>query len=220
MPREQVGDRMDETLAALRALWSGQQGYQGKLLTVDGGIGPLPVQPGGPPIYVGGLAPRAARRAARYGDAWTASTAYRFQDVRDQARRYRAALEALGKDPATAVVGANRLTFIAETDERARQEGEAYVQRALGMYARRGGLVGPDGNPVSASAPLLDQVGDAICLVGSPERVAQRLDDYARAGLTHVQLRPAAADLPLEQVGRTIVLAGEQLVTRQFATAH
>ena len=219
VPREQVAQRIDETLAALRALWRGEQGYQGQLIRVDTGVTPLPVQPGGPPIWVGGAAPRAARRAAQYGDAWTASTAYRLTDIREQARRYRAALAAAGKDPAQAIVGANRLAFLAETPERARAEGAAYVQRALGMYARGGGLLGPDGSKVSPDAPLLDVVGDEICLVGSPETVSERLEEYARAGLTHVQLRPAAADLPLEQVERTITLAGEQIVPRQFAAA-
>jgi alkanesulfonate monooxygenase SsuD/methylene tetrahydromethanopterin reductase-like flavin-dependent oxidoreductase (luciferase family) len=168
---------------------------------------------------VGGAAPRAARRAAQYGDAWTASTAYRLQDIREQARRYRAALAAAGKDPAQAIVGANRLAFIAETPERARAEGAAYVQRALGMYARIGGLQGPDGSKVSPDAPLLDVVGDEVCLVGSPETVSARLAEYARAGVTHVQLRVAAAELPLEQVKRTVTLAGTQLIPRMGAVA-
>jgi alkanesulfonate monooxygenase SsuD/methylene tetrahydromethanopterin reductase-like flavin-dependent oxidoreductase (luciferase family) len=140
--------------------------------------------------------------------------------VRAQARRYRAALTAAGKDPTQAIIGANRLTFIAETPERARAEGAAYVQRALGMYARLGGLLGPDGNKVSPDANLLDVVGDEICLIGSPETVATRLEEYAQAGVTHVQLRVAAADLPLEQVERSITLAGTQLIPRQPAAAR
>jgi alkanesulfonate monooxygenase SsuD/methylene tetrahydromethanopterin reductase-like flavin-dependent oxidoreductase (luciferase family) len=220
VPREQVAQRIDETLAALRALWGGAQGYQGELVTMDKGIAPLPAQAGGPPIWVGGLAPRAARRAAQYGDAWTASTAYRLTDIREQAGRYREALAKAGKDPAQAIVGANRLTFIAETPERARAEGQAYVQRALGMYARIGGLLGPDGSKVSPDADLLDVVGDEVCLVGSPETVSARLEEYAQAGVTHVQLRVAAAELPMEQVERSVTLAGTQLIPRQTAAAR
>lgn len=217
--RAAVAERMDETLAALRALWSGQPGYEGRLVQIDRGISPAPVQPGGPPIWVGGNAPRAARRAAQYGDAWTASTAYRLSDVRAQVERYRKALTAAGKDPAQAVVGANRFTFIAETPERARAEGAEYVQRVLGMYARMGGLQGPDGQPVSPDASLLDVVGDEICLVGSPEQVAAKVTEYARAGVTSIQMRVAGGDVPLELVERTIALAGQHMIQREPAGA-
>lgn len=207
-----VGDWLDEALAALRALWAGEPGYRGPLLTIEGGVGPRPVQPGGPPIWVGGLAPRAARRAAQYGDAWTASTGYSLQEIRRQIARYHAALARLGKDPTAASAGANRLTFLAETPERARAQGGPYLERMLRYYATRQGLRAADGTPVPADAPLLDTVGDEYCLLGSPETVAARLEAYARAGLTHVQLRVAPVDMPLELVAQTITLAGEHLL--------
>src|SRR5918912_850923 len=100
VPREGMADRIDETLALLRALWSGADGYHGKILSVEGGIAPRPVQPGGPPLWVGGLVARSARRAARYGDGWYASSNYRFGEIARQAARYREALAAEGKDPA------------------------------------------------------------------------------------------------------------------------
>ncbi len=210
---ETVGDRLDETLAALRALWAGEPGYHGQVVDVEGGIGPLPTQPGGPPIWVGGMAPRAARRAARYGDAWTASTGYLFHEVETQIRRYHTALTKLGKDPGAARAGANRLTFLAETPERARTQGRRYVERVIGNYASRG-LRRADGSLVSADGPLLEAVGGEMGLVGSPESVAERLEDYARAGLTHLQLRVAPGGMPSELVAQTITLAGEQVLPR------
>jgi alkanesulfonate monooxygenase SsuD/methylene tetrahydromethanopterin reductase-like flavin-dependent oxidoreductase (luciferase family) len=209
-----VGDRMDEMLAALRALWAGEPGYRGQVVTIEQGIGPLPLQPGGPPIWVGGLAPRAARRAARYGDAWTASTSYRLTDVRTQVARYHKALAAEGKEPGAALAGANRLTFLAATPEQARAQGQPYVERVLKMYAGHGGLRDAAGTVLAPDAPLLEAAGAEVCLVGSPETVGARIEEYARAGLTHLQMRVAPGGMPPELVAQTITLAGEQVLPR------
>lgn len=210
------GERADELLAALRALWAGEQGYHGKLVNIYGGIAPLPTAPGRPPLWVGGRVAPAARRAARYGDAWSASTGYGFHDVKRQSERYRAALAAEGKDPTAAVVGANRLTFIAPTDEQAWSEGRPYLTPVLNMYASTGGLRDADGQPLPPGDDLLERAAAEYCLIGSPETVAAKLGEYARAGLTHVQLRVAAADMPAELIARSLTLAAEHLLGRDL----
>jgi alkanesulfonate monooxygenase SsuD/methylene tetrahydromethanopterin reductase-like flavin-dependent oxidoreductase (luciferase family) len=214
VPREGLADRIDETLALLRALWSGANGYHGEVLSVEGGIAPRPIQPGGPPLWVGGLVARSARRAARYGDGWYASSNYRFVEIERQAARYRAALEAEGKDPATAIVSVNRLCFLASTPEQARRQGGEYVERVLRRYAAGAGLRGPNDEVLRPDQPLLEIVADQHCLVGSPETVAARLEHYARAGVTHVQLRVAPGDMPADLVAQSITLAGERLIPR------
>jgi probable F420-dependent oxidoreductase len=64
------GRRMDEMIPALRALWrGGPVEHHGDFFD----FGPLEMSPApsGPiPLYVGGLAPAALRRAARLGDGW------------------------------------------------------------------------------------------------------------------------------------------------------
>ncbi len=217
VPREGLADRIDETLALLRALWSGANGYHGKVLSVEGGIAPRPIQPGGPPLWVGGLVARSARRAARYGDGWYASSNYRFVEIERQAARYRAALAAEGKDPATAIVSVNRLCFLAPTPEQVRRQGGEYVERVLRRYAAGAGLRGPNDEALRPDQPLLEIVADQHCLVGSPETVAARLADYARVGVTHVQLRVAPGDMPADLVAQSITLAGERLIPRLAA---
>src|SRR4051794_7731622 len=219
VPRERLADRVDETLELLRALWSGAAGYRGELLAVEGGIMPLPVQPGGPPLWVGGLVARAARRAARYGEGWYASSNYRLLDVERQAARYREAMVSEGKDPAAARVAVNRLCAVAPTPEAARREGGEYVERILQRYASYGGLFTRDGEPLRPGQPLLDTVANQHCLVGSPETVCAQLADYARAGVTHVQLRVAPGDMPAALVAQTITLAGEEILPRLAAVA-
>ncbi len=53
--------RLDDQVAELRRIWAGG--------TVDGEpIGPIPVQPGGPPVFASAMGPKSTARAARWAD--------------------------------------------------------------------------------------------------------------------------------------------------------
>jgi probable F420-dependent oxidoreductase len=64
VPFKQRGRLTNEAIEAIRAAFADEWGA--------GGLGqsPRPVQPGGPPIWVGGSTPAALRRAAELGDGW------------------------------------------------------------------------------------------------------------------------------------------------------
>lgn len=64
VPYAQRGRRTDEAIATVRALFADEWGAG------DGGLGPRPVQPAGPPIWVGGSSRAAISRAARLGEGW------------------------------------------------------------------------------------------------------------------------------------------------------
>jgi probable F420-dependent oxidoreductase len=66
------GARVDEALQICRALWTEPTvAWQGRFFTFDDVMfEPKPVQPGGPPIHVGGDGKAALRRVARFGDGW------------------------------------------------------------------------------------------------------------------------------------------------------
>ncbi|MFE3442473.1 LLM class flavin-dependent oxidoreductase [Nocardia sp. NPDC059180] len=59
------GRRLDEQLAQLRRLWSGEP-YSADC----GPIGPAPIRPGGPELLFGGFKPVALERVARWGDGF------------------------------------------------------------------------------------------------------------------------------------------------------
>jgi alkanesulfonate monooxygenase SsuD/methylene tetrahydromethanopterin reductase-like flavin-dependent oxidoreductase (luciferase family) len=53
--------RMDEAVATMRSIWSGEPPFKGA-----DPVGPPPVQPGGPPIVAGVMGPKALARAAKW----------------------------------------------------------------------------------------------------------------------------------------------------------
>ncbi len=72
VPFERRGRRMDEYIEAIRAAWTQDRAsFHGEFVRFDDVVlNPKPVNPGGPPIIIGGDSPAAMRRAARLGDGW------------------------------------------------------------------------------------------------------------------------------------------------------
>ena len=98
VPLDQRGARLDATLEALRALWSGEPvTLHSSAIEVEDAVLDMVPEPQ-IPIWVGGRAAPAQRRAARFGDAWMpfVITPQRFTEgwanVREQAERN-------GRDP-------------------------------------------------------------------------------------------------------------------------
>jgi probable F420-dependent oxidoreductase len=101
IPFEERAARTDEICRALRTLWSpGPQPFEGKFYRWPAvHSNPKPVQPGGPPIVIGGHTVASARRAARVGDGWfparfdPAEFGALVKELRDECAR-------IGRDPA------------------------------------------------------------------------------------------------------------------------
>lgn len=70
IPFRERGQRADESIRAIRSLWKGEpEAFDGKFYNWNP-VHSQPVPAHGVPIVVGGHAPAAARRAARYGDGF------------------------------------------------------------------------------------------------------------------------------------------------------
>ena len=81
VPMEERPARVLEVVSALRGAFSGQPfEYRGRTVHVT----PPPCQPGGPKIAMGGSSLQAARRAARYGDAFVPSMPEIWEYYRDE----------------------------------------------------------------------------------------------------------------------------------------
>jgi probable F420-dependent oxidoreductase len=72
MPFEKRGQRTDEHLAVMKALWTeGTSSFDGELYTLpECSMYPKPVQTPHPPIHVGGESDAAMRRVARLAQGW------------------------------------------------------------------------------------------------------------------------------------------------------
>ncbi|HEU5424713.1 MAG TPA: TIGR03619 family F420-dependent LLM class oxidoreductase [Nitrolancea sp.] len=92
------GKVLDETLQLWQHLWSEPQTpFHGRYYDLPAvAFGPLPVQPGGPPIWVGGSAEETLRRTVRFGRAWHPVGAS-VEQVAAGAARLRELAQAAGK---------------------------------------------------------------------------------------------------------------------------
>ncbi len=72
VPWERRGERADEYIQAMKALWTQHRAtFEGEFTSFrDVVCFPKPVQSPHPPILVGGITKAAIRRAARHGDGW------------------------------------------------------------------------------------------------------------------------------------------------------
>ena len=95
------GRRTEEYLAVLRTLWNDPvASFEGELYRLPPStMAPPPVQPGGPPILLGGTADIALRRAGRLAAGWVSSSRASLADIQRGTQIVRRAAEESGRDP-------------------------------------------------------------------------------------------------------------------------
>jgi probable F420-dependent oxidoreductase len=95
------GARADEYVAVLRRLWAeGRTEFSGEFYQVpSSSVAPKPVQPGGPPILLGGLARPALERAGRIADGWVTSSRTDLSRIAEGVGVIREAAKQAGRDP-------------------------------------------------------------------------------------------------------------------------
>ena len=100
-PWDHLSGRMEETVAALRALWRQERAeYHGEFIDFDPvWCSPQPLQPGGPPIVFGVMGRTGIRHAAQWADGWM-PVDFALADLELAITRFRAELERAGRDPA------------------------------------------------------------------------------------------------------------------------
>jgi F420-dependent oxidoreductase-like protein len=152
---------------------------------------PKAVQRPHPPIIVGGNGgPRLSRLVARWADEFN-TVGGTPDDVRERYTRVRDAVGAAGRDQTSVVTSFMTWVFVGRTED----EWRARVQQA---HAHD-----PTAGPFEQY--LADIEKD--CIVGTPERAAERLAEYAAAGVQRVMLNHE----PAEDVEMIELLATEVL---------
>jgi probable F420-dependent oxidoreductase len=175
------GARADEALELFRALWAGGPvDFEGRFTRVPGlALDPGPVQPGGPPIWLGGRRPAAIRRAGRFADVWMPYM-YTPEQLARSLTEVREAAEAAGRDPAQ-VRGA--VFCWGGVDEDAARSRRQVVETVSAVYQQ-------DFEPLA----------DRYLLHGDPDRVAARVREFADAGAETLVFSPVGQGADREQL--------------------
>jgi probable F420-dependent oxidoreductase len=102
VPYERRGERMEEYLRCLEALWTQDPvEFAGEFYTVPRShVGPPPVQRPHPPVLLGGAAAPALRRAGRLAVGWIGSSRQDLTDLGASIATVRGGAREAGRDPA------------------------------------------------------------------------------------------------------------------------
>lgn len=198
-PHDRRYARTREFMAILRAVWSGDAvDYRGEFFRiVEASLEPKPVQPSGPPLYLGGSSEAAVRTAAEEADVYL-MWGEPSEAVGEQIARVRAACDATGRTLSFGM----RINLIVEEEREAAWEragamvagiDEAMASRASRYLAnsdstavsRIQALRGADhGDPAFWTGMVAARSGNSTALVGSPGDVVASLRRYVDAGVT------------------------------------
>jgi len=151
----------------------------------DAQIRPLPVNPNGVPLWMGGLGDAALPRIARMGDAWVMPPGTKLDELVRQQKILLEARSAAGRPPFREFP-LRREAFVAETDDK------AWELFAHGLRHEYGKVYRPlhPTYPNDDSIENLRKWGEGVFVVGSPQTVANELASYKSAlGATECLVR-------------------------------
>ncbi|BFU43422.1 TIGR03619 family F420-dependent LLM class oxidoreductase [Krasilnikovia sp. MM14-A1004] len=135
------GKRTEEYVGVLRTLWNDEvSAFDGACYTVPPSVmAPRPVQPGGPPILLGGTAEVALRRAGRIADGWVSSSGATLADITRGARVVRQAAQEAGRDPDAVRIVVRGVVRAGRRDDTVPLSGDfAQIRAGAEQYAQAG----------------------------------------------------------------------------------
>ncbi|MFP8890239.1 LLM class flavin-dependent oxidoreductase [Natrialbaceae archaeon A-CW2] len=196
-----------ESLSLLKRLWSKESvSHDGDHWQFDDVfISPRPEDR--MPIWIGGHADIAIKRAAYRGDAWIASASSTTEDLERQIGVYEESLEEFGMDRAENDVILMRDCFVADSYEEARDTIEPHLLKLYQMYARWGQTY-MDEHEVEVD---YDELAEKFVL-GSPDACIEKLRTYEDLGVDHVVLRVQFPGQPQDTTLRCLERIGEEII--------
>jgi len=193
VPMGERGARTDEAIPLVRRLWTEDAvTHRGRFFRFGPvTIAPKPETSAGPPIWIGGRAPAAMRRAGRLGDGYVSTMT--------SPERYRANLASIASHAAAAgrpgrPFGTGALLFTALDDSY-----DAALDRAATLLGR-------------LYARPFREAAAKYCLLGRPEECLAQIRRFVEAGVRHVILAPLGdPDELLEAAAGDLLPAVRQL---------
>ena len=168
VPKKERGVRTSEAIEIMKKYWSGETfSYHGEIFTLDDvELMPVPVQKGGPPIWVSGRSEGAMQRAALLGDGW-----HPYMYTPDQANasfhRVKEIANENGRElPADYAFACFIYCSMYDDTNTARDKA---IETLTYRYKQP-----------------FEKIVDKYCAFGSPNQVAERLCEFVEAGGTSI----------------------------------
>jgi probable F420-dependent oxidoreductase len=192
IPVKERGSRTDEILQLLRRLWTEERVvHHGRHYTIDDlTILPRPAQQPHPPIWIGGRLEAAMVRALRYGNAWYPYM-YSPRRYRESVARVTELAAEMGRDLTNFDWGISLHTCVHPSSEEAMRLGTEWISARYHIPEDPKGLF------------------RGAALVGSPQEIAARVQEYLDAGVRYFNFLCAC---PADYVPRNLELVTEQVV--------
>ncbi|MFC4986475.1 LLM class flavin-dependent oxidoreductase [Saliphagus infecundisoli] len=195
-----------ESLSLLKRLWSEESvSHDGPEWTVeDVFVSPRPEEM---PVWIGGHADVAIKRAAYRGDGWIASASSTTEDLKHQIGVYEDALDEFGENRDDHEVVLMRDCFVADSVADARETIEPYLLRMYEWYARWGQTY-MDEHEVEVDYDDLEEK----FVIGSPDECVDQLRVYEDLGVDQVYLRCQFPGQPQDVTLETVERFGREVM--------
>jgi alkanesulfonate monooxygenase SsuD/methylene tetrahydromethanopterin reductase-like flavin-dependent oxidoreductase (luciferase family) len=147
--------------------------HRGRFFSFEGvSLKPQPLQPGGPPVWIGGRTEAALRRAAEQGDGWMSYlvTPERFRLSLESLRGF---AEKKGRTLEGCSTSHLHFLLVSDSLSEARRSAVHNLSRTYGQP--------------------FDPLVDKFCTLGPPEVCIEGFRRYHEAGVRHFVLRPACS---------------------------
>ncbi|MBY4213559.1 LLM class flavin-dependent oxidoreductase [Rhodococcus fascians] len=204
--------RFEESLTLIKKLWSGETvDFDGEFVSVTGARPAVqPIQKGGPPIWIGGQATNAIKRAARMADAWYAPPFPNHSELRTLRSTYLETRADSGL-PLDGDFPVRRELVLGESKDSAREAAIVRYQARYKTYLKWG-LSGENTPKQLTGQELADDI-DSRFILGTPNEVVDGLAKIGEdTGMTHFVYKPHWPGLPhreamaqLEQFGTDVM---------------
>jgi len=206
IPFKQRFKRLDEAVPIIRALWRGEsvtaQGLFGEV--TDARVHLRPVQPGGPPVWLGAFGARGIRRVAEHDACWLAPPDGDEATLRERLELLRSELKERGLST-DREYPLSREGYVAPSKSAALKAASEYILRQYSNYKSWD----------QAQQIEADSFLNSHALVCDPGEAVERLQRLERElGVTQVHLRMQWEGMSHEDAMAAIRTVGEQVIPR------
>lgn len=199
---------IDEGLEIIRRLWEGETvDFDGKHYQLHGlRLSPPPVQRPRPPLWVGGFAPAAAKRAARLADGYIGTA-----DMIEQARIFRDEWQRLGRPGRGRLAGGHFWLIVSRDPARTFTAVAPHVRYQIEVYNEWLKDAGQALFPAIESPQDLQRLGILNCV--TPTEAVDLISAYVEAtGIERYYCWTVPPGYPVERMNEHLALFADEVM--------